>query len=87
MYFVLSNNQIWQGLGLVLFEQLLMFIGLMSLFVILSYHGYGDPYSEEEGEVLSVGDAAFANRQAFTGGETRLCHYRLRWGGEVSHTI
>lgn len=36
MYFVLSNNQRSQGLGLVLFEQLLMFNSLMSLFVILS---------------------------------------------------
>lgn len=85
MYFVLSNNQRSQGFELVLSEQLLM-SSHVTLCHPLSYHGYGDPHSEEEGEVLSVGDAAFTNRQAFTGGETRLCHYRLRWGGEVSHT-
>lgn len=55
----------------------------LSLF--LSYHGDGDPNSEAEGEVLSVGDAAFANRQAVPRGETGLRHYCLCWGGELSY--
>lgn len=53
---------------------------------LLSYHGDGDPHSEAEGEVLSVRDVAFTYRQAVTRGETWLCHYCLRWGGEMSHT-
>lgn len=54
--------------------------------LLLSYHGDGDPHSEAEGEVLSVRNAAFTNRQAVTGGETGLCHYCLRWGGEISYS-
>lgn len=60
-----------------------MFTDLMSPFALpLSYHGYGDPHGEEEGEVLSVGDAALPHRQALTGGEARLRHHRLCRGGE-----
>lgn len=50
----------------------------------LSYHGDGDPHSETEGEVLSVRDAPFANRQAVTWGEAWLCHHCLCWRGEMS---
>lgn len=55
----------------------------VTLALPLSYHGYGDPHGEEEGEVLSVGDAALPHRQALAGGEARLRHHRLRRGGEL----
>lgn len=52
------------------------------LYLFLSYHGDGDPHSEAKGEVVSVRDATFTNRQALTRGKAWLCHHCVCWGGE-----
>lgn len=87
MHLVLSNNQRsgWR------FQPFWPHVDVDRAHVLsalsLSYHGYGHPHSEEEGEVLSVGDAALPHRQALAGREAGLCHHRLRRGGELLSAV